>query len=282
LQELQQQLDERNDEYERANIEIARLEGKLAETNEKLQEAIAATRVAEEMNVMMREELVRKQRDLDELTARVNSANSRAKEDSLNAGNDSVEYQAGNMSINMERNINAVLSRNKETLAELDRLCRIISAQQRQQLRLAQTVRRSRGPLPRVASRASSGYGGSMTSGNNEVMEQPPAQIILSAIHEFGKKMQELMQEHAEMWRHLEERTGLRNLFGSDRIPSRLSSTETVTVEALDLRALGGLGDDMSRITSAFLEQVEKLAPGLVRSILDAASSTTAVEGGEY
>ncbi|RKP08959.1 hypothetical protein THASP1DRAFT_23147 [Thamnocephalis sphaerospora] len=277
LEQLQEQLDERNQEYDQMHIHLAQTEHQLVEAQEKLQESMAAARVAEEMNTMMREELVRKQRDMDELR---DGAGDQQKLDQLAVGNDSLEYRAANASISMEYNINAVLDKNAQTLDELDRLCRVMAAPHRSQPRLGQPLRRSHSATTRTTSRASSTHGSTAAPSFNDVAEQGPGHLMLLELREFGLQMREFMEEHTALKQHLDGQVSLRGRQNSEgREPLRPGATDMVTIIYADLEALGTLGEAMARTTIGFLANMEKVAPRLLRSIMDTASSVTAVEG---
>jgi hypothetical protein len=190
----------------------------------------------------------------------------------------------------LEQNVDVVLQKNADTLSELDRLCRIIVAQQKHMQRQRTNEHQGRS-MSRSASRASSGgrdglsvansvYEQGSTAGN---VEPTTGQNILLELREFALQMRELMEEHAALKQHLEKVADMQDPPGTvSRVPSSLASTRfagVVTVERVDIKALGEIGSSMTRLTTGFLMAMEKLAPRLLRGIFDTASSVTAVEG---
>ncbi|KAI9592399.1 hypothetical protein BDF19DRAFT_213999 [Syncephalis fuscata] len=288
LELCQQQLDERNSEVEQLNLQLMEAERQLQQLDEKVEERDAATRVAENMTALVREELEQKVRELDAVKKNAVTTTALLNEAKIDLNHSTLEYTRSNTSAMLEQNVDTVLHTNAETLVELDRLCRIIVNQQKQLQRQRTNERQSRS-MSRSVSRTSSGGRDGLSatsaatytheSGN---IEPTTSQNILLELREFGVQMRELMEEHAALKQHLEEQTGMQDPSGTvSRVPSSLGSTRfagVVTVDRVDLKALGEIGASMTCTTTSFLMTMEKLAPRLLKSILDNASSITAVD----
>ncbi|RKP24100.1 Pericentrin-AKAP-450 domain of centrosomal targeting protein-domain-containing protein, partial [Syncephalis pseudoplumigaleata] len=288
LDTCQQQLDERHLEVEQLNVQLMNAEQQLQQLEEKLEERDAAVRIAENMAAMAREALDQKEKELDAARANAMPAALSESKHELNAsGFDSTRL---NTSAMLEQNVNVVLQKNAESLSELDRLCRIIVAQQKHIQRQRTNERQGRS-MSRSVSRASSGGRDTLSVATSAhdygsaagQVEPTTGQNILLELREFAMQMRELMEEHAALKQHLEQLANMQDPPDTvSRVPSSLASTRfagVVTVDRVDLKALGEIGASMTCTTTGFLMAMEKLAPRLLRGIFDTASSVTAVEG---
>ncbi|KAI8057843.1 hypothetical protein BDF22DRAFT_739239 [Syncephalis plumigaleata] len=254
----------------------------------KIEERDAAVRIAENMAAMAREELDLKEKELD--TVRTNIVTASLNDSKHELTSSAFDSTRLNTSAMLEQNVDVVLQKNADTLMELDRLCRVVIGKHKHMQRQRTNDRQDRS-MSRSVSRTSSG-GRDGLSVANSVYEQGSAngntesntgQNIILELREFALQMRELMEEHAALKLHLEKVADLQDPPGTvGRVPSSMASTRfagVVTVERVDLKALGEIGGSMTCVTTGFLMAMEKLAPRLLRGVFDnASSSVTAVE----
>ncbi|CAB4423454.1 unnamed protein product [Rhizophagus irregularis] len=251
IDNLNEQLESKNFDLEKALYMARDLSQKLEDARKKIHFMEECVQTTDKTIVLLRDELIRKQHHVADLEAQLQNGKCPrcGGVNSDDSTRDTPNNVISNRSVMFERDIDATLKNNLQTVEYMDELIRVIAQQN------------------------------NLSHGNNNQTTNDPSsmqnvQSLLEGLHQQTADMQKVMEENASHLKRLVE-AALSNSPSKkqSRLNSRLSKTsnvtnnnsnDTVEVKRQDLQAIVKAGSSIIKSPTQFVSQIENFASAML------------------